>query len=94
MKNDKKKLCISVLCGLGTFLLVFSLFQFLYQRDNKYTAGPPYGQDGIFAFSESDLKRKQPLFLIDGWEFYIDAKLPPDDFLAGHAIRRVNYVYG
>ncbi|QNM05323.1 GHKL domain-containing protein [Qiania dongpingensis] len=47
-------------------LLIFSLLLALaYRADNKYTAGPPYGENGVFAFSESDLGR--PLFLIDGW---------------------------
>lgn len=47
-------------------LLFFSLLLALtWHGDNKYTAGPPYGRNGVFSFSESDLDRL--LFLIDGW---------------------------
>lgn len=55
----------------------FVLFGFLYRHDNKYTAGPPYGRDGQFSFSEKDLSN--PLFLIDGWEFYPDRLLTPEE---------------
>lgn len=37
----------------------------VYRYDNKYTAGPPYGEDGVFLLTEEDLDR--PVFLIDGW---------------------------
>lgn len=47
-------------------LVLFGLFlALLYHFDNKYTAGPPYGDDGVFSFTQDDLDR--PLFLIDGW---------------------------
>lgn len=47
-------------------LAAFSvLLALTYRFDNKYTAGPPYGEGGVFAFTEADLDR--PLFLIDGW---------------------------
>lgn len=84
MTKDKKRISISILCTLSAFLPAFLLFQFLYQVDNKYTAGPPYGTNGIFNFSEHDLNRTQPLFLIDGWEFYPDAALTPSDFGPGN----------
>ena len=42
---------------------------FTYKYDNKYTAGPPYGEDGVFAFSETDLDH--PICLIDGWKVRI-----------------------
>lgn len=75
---------MSVLCAIGAFLLAFALFQFLYQKDNKYTAGPPYGSDGSFAFSEGDLSPKQPLFLIDGWELYPEVALTPAELGTGN----------
>lgn len=37
----------------------------VYRYDNKYTAGPPYGEGGVFLLTENDLD--QPIFLIDGW---------------------------
>ena len=74
---------VGVLSILSAFLLAFILFQFLYQMDNKYTAGPPYGEAGVFSFSEDDLSQGRPLFLIDGWEFYSDAALTPADLNAG-----------
>lgn len=85
MTENKKRISVSILCALGAFLLAFILFQFLYQRDNKYTADPPYGKDGVFTFSEHDLSQKQPLFLIDGWEFYSDVLFTPADLASGKA---------
>lgn len=72
-----------ILPAFFVFFILFALFGFLYRYDNKYTAGAPYGEDGIFAFSQSDLARSKPLFLIDGWELYLDRKYSPDDFAAG-----------
>lgn len=77
----KKPLFRAVLPAIALFLLTFSLFQVLYRFDNKYTMSPPYGEDGIFSFSEDDLEK--PLFLIDGWELYPDVRLTPADFSAG-----------
>lgn len=83
MIKNKKNISTSVLYAVGAFLLSFILFQFLYQVDNKYTAGAPYGQSGTFYFSEHDLNQNSPLFLIDGWAFYPDAKLTPGDLDSG-----------
>lgn len=79
MIKDKKRLAISAVCGLTALVLALLLFAFLYQVDNKYTAGPPYGRDGVFSFSHNDLNRSRPLFLIDGWELYADALYTPSD---------------
>lgn len=83
MTVSKKRIGVSILCALGAFLVALILFQFLYQADNKYTAKPPYGKAGAFAFSEHHLDRKQPMFLIDGWEFYADALFTPADLASG-----------
>lgn len=69
---------INLTAAAALLLAVLILFQFLYQKDNKYTNGPPYGSQGIFAFSARDLTGSRPLFLIDGWEFYPDQLLTPD----------------
>ena len=44
------------------FVLILAL---TYRFDNKYTAGPPYGEGGVFSITEHDLQK--PIFLIDGW---------------------------
>ena len=69
---------LNLTAAAALLLAVLILFQFLYQKDNKYTNGPPYGSQGIFAFSARDLTGSRPLFLIDGWEFYPDQLLTPD----------------
>lgn len=51
---------------LAILLLFALLLALAYRFDNKYTVPPPYGEAGVFTFTEADLKR--PLFLIDGWE--------------------------
>lgn len=78
MDKDKKLLYSSVMLPLFIFLFLFLLFNFLYHYDNKYTAGAPYGQDGVFSFQEKDLSK--PLPLIDGWELYPDHLYTPSDF--------------
>ncbi len=77
--KDKQRYALrSVLIALTALFLTFALFCLLYRQDNKYTAGPPYGGDGVFSFSEGDLTR--PLFLIDGWELYLDELVSPGEF--------------
>lgn len=50
----------------ATALLIFSLLLTLtYRYDNKYTAGPPYGENGVITLTEDDLH--SPVFLVDGW---------------------------
>ena len=69
---------LNLTAAAALLLAVLILFQFLYQKDNKYTNGPPYGSQGVFTFSARDLTGSRPLFLIDGWEFYPDQLLTPD----------------
>lgn len=78
MSEKRNPLWKSLVCALLGALLFFLFFQFLYQADNKYTAGAPYGRDGHFAFTAADLERGRPLFLIDGWTLYADRALTPD----------------
>lgn len=66
-----------LLIALLSCLLFFLLFQLLYRADNKYTSDPPYGMDGHFTFTENDLTRGSPLFLVDGWQLYRDRQLSP-----------------
>ena len=49
---------------LGVMALFFVL---LFYRDNKYQTPPPYGESGTIRLTEADLRRKNPVFLIDGW---------------------------
>lgn len=83
MSPLRKQQVYPVLTALVALVLVFSLFLVLYRKDNKYTAGPPYGEAGVFAFSVQDLNR--PLFLIDGWEVWLDEAFTPSMFAAGVA---------
>lgn len=65
MKEFHKRGLLPI-AGALLALALFALFLALtYRFDNKYTAGPPYGEDGVMAFTQTDLDR--PLFLIDGW---------------------------
>lgn len=65
MEQPHKRTLLPVVLALTVLGLFSLLLAGLYRFDNKYTAGPPYGEAGVFAFSEADLAR--PLFLIDGW---------------------------
>lgn len=48
-----------------SFLLFIELQSLVFRYDNKYTTLAPYGDNGIFSFTEENLE--YPLFLIDGW---------------------------
>lgn len=77
---EKNPRLIWLTTGGAVFLALAGLlvlFGFLYRFDNKYTAGPPYGREGLFSFKEEDLSK--PLFLIDGWEFYPGELLGPGE---------------
>ncbi len=42
-------------------------FMLSYYKDNKYYTPPPYGRSGVIDLNETDLARRDPIFLIDGW---------------------------
>ena len=65
MEQAHKRSLLPAILALAALALFALLLAGLYRFDNKYTAGPPYGEAGVFSFSEADLDR--PLFLIDGW---------------------------
>ena len=52
---------------LIVMILLAVFFVLLFYADNKYQTPPPYGKSGIITLNEQDLKRNQPIFLIDGW---------------------------
>ena len=62
MKRKKVRWQIPIVL---TVLTVF--FTFLFYMDNKYQTPPPDGKSGVITFSEQDLERSDPIFLIDGW---------------------------
>ena len=53
--------------SLVVIIVLAAFFGLLFYVDNKYQTPPPYGKSGIITLSEQDLKRNQPVFLIDGW---------------------------
>lgn len=86
MARGRKIMLRAVLFAVLIFAAMLVLFGVLYRTDNKYTAGPPYGKDGVFPISERDLDENRPLFLIDGWEFYPDKLYTPADFADGRVV--------
>lgn len=63
--------------------LLLGLFRLTYLYDNKYTADPPYGEDGVFSFTQEDLNR--PLFLIDGWQLSIEGGADQETFIGEYS---------
>lgn len=62
MKRQKGLwLTLAALTGLAVF------FACLFYKDNKYETPPPYGKSGVININGQDLKRSNPIFLIDGW---------------------------
>lgn len=61
---ERQKAWQQPLAVFAAFVLFFSL---LFYGDNKYQAPPPYGKSGVLALNEDNLRRNNPVFLIDGW---------------------------
>lgn len=53
--------------SLIVMIVLAVFFTFLFYADNKYQTPPPYGKSGVIVLNEQDLKRNNPVFLIDGW---------------------------
>lgn len=62
-------------------LITIAFLNILYHYDNKYTSKAALSQDGVFLAPESGI-----CFLADGWEFYPDKLLTPQNFISGSAI--------
>lgn len=73
-----------LLIALVTLLVVSSLFCFLYLCDNKYTLFAPTGEGGVLQLPD-DIPNQMLIPLIDGWEFYPDELISPQDFARGVA---------
>lgn len=90
MSGQKKSIIPSIFLAFTVFLIALSFYYVLYNFDNKYTAGPPYGNHGSLTFSDEDLHR--PVFLIDDWELYPDQIHEPSDFQS-HRILPEQYTF-
>lgn len=79
IEHDKKK-AASLLTAALICMLSFSLWFTLYHYDNKYTAQGPKARDGVLILNEKSLDEHPVVFLVDGWEYYGDVLLTPEDF--------------
>ena len=53
--------------SLSVLTVMAFFFILLFQSDNKYHTPPPYGKSGVIMLTETDLERRNPIYLIDGW---------------------------
>lgn len=83
MKRPRKLLISAVLTGVLAVCLLVGLLRIAYLYDNKYTAGPPYGEGGVLAFAEDDVRR--PLPLIDGWLVSVNGAGPQETFIGEYS---------
>lgn len=83
MNSFLKTWLLPLAAGAVITALLCGVLHWSYRADNKYTAGPPYGQDGVFAFTEQDLQA--PLFLIDGWLLSVDGGPAQQTFLGEYS---------
>lgn len=67
-------------------------FLALYQFDNKYTLQAPQAANGILAITEDDLNSHPLRYLCNGWAFYPDVLLSPEDFAKGSPNLYMNYI--
>lgn len=72
-----------VLCAATVMAVLFAVLQLAAIFDNKYTAGPPYGENGVFAFTQQNLER--PLFLVDGWLLSVDGGEEIETFIGQYS---------
>lgn len=52
---------------LAVLMITAIFFTVLFYGDNKYETPPPYGKSGVININRRDLRRDNPIFLIDGW---------------------------
>ncbi|MFV0394319.1 MAG: sensor histidine kinase [Coprobacillaceae bacterium] len=70
-----------VLSIILVIILTVSLCLISYQYDNKYTSKGPQADNGLLNL-RGDILNEQPLlFLVDGWEYYSNQLLTPEDFI-------------
>lgn len=72
-----------------TFLLTMGLFTAAYRLDNKYTLQSVQPINGILFYTP---EQADPVYLINGWEYYQGRLLTPEDFISDLPIPD-NYVY-
>lgn len=74
--EDKERRALLLITAVIFFS--FTLFYYCYEQDNKYTRPRPYAQKGV-TWLEEQWYREHPMFyLTDGWSFYQDKLLSPD----------------
>lgn len=78
MAKQRRAFLPGILCGILVLFVLAAVLHLTALYDNKYTAGPPYGKDGVFAFTEQDLEK--PLFLVDGWLLSVDGGAQSETF--------------
>lgn len=71
---------LTFLAAVLTCLIAFSFWFTMYYYDNKYTAQGPKALDGILELDDQSLKENPVVFLVDGWEYYSNILLTPEDF--------------
>ncbi len=85
MKISIRRLLPLFLAALLTSFFCLALYFF----NNKYTRQTVQPANGLMVVSEQDLD--ELLYLIDGWAFYPDVLLTPDDFASGSPKRYMVY---
>lgn len=70
----------TILTGMLVVALSISFFLIVYRFDNKYTFSGPKASMGILDLDNQNMDEFPVLFLIDGWEYYSDRLLEPNDF--------------
>lgn len=93
MKGIRSKRLFTCLLMVFTVALSAGLFLSVYQKDNKYTAPGPRGENGALLLSEGSLQQYPVVQLVHGWEYYGGVLLAPGDFYAGSQPRPDRYVF-
>lgn len=89
MNNRLTQLGKRLLLLTITFFLTMGMFTAAYRFDNKYTTQSVQPINGILFYTP---EKTDPVYLINGWEYYQGRLLTPEDFISDLPLPD-NYVY-
>ena len=89
MNNRLTQLGKRLLLLTITFFLTMGLFTAAYRFDNKYTTQSVQPINGILFYTP---EKTDPVYLINGWEYYQGRLLTPENFISDLPLPD-NYVY-
>ena len=89
MNNRLTQLGKRLLLLTITFFLTMGLFTAAYRFDNKYTTQSVQPINGILFYTP---EKTDPVYLINGWEYYQGRLLTPENFISDLPPRTTTFI--